>query len=113
MTEKQNDTSKRTDSPKSKFEKEFEALPLEQKIAQLMRLEAVTLSETFTYVVNSPMKVVEKVGDVITEFGAKIEREARNAASAKAEPSKGSTTSAKSASTRPKAGKKSPPSAKP
>ena len=58
---------------------EFEALPLEKKIARLFKMEAITLGETFSYVVNSPMKVIEKVGDVIAEFGMKIENEAKKA----------------------------------
>lgn len=68
-----------TKQPKDKFKEEFDALPLEKKIAYLMRMEAVTLSETFAYVVNSPMKVIEKVGDVMAEFGMKLEQEARKA----------------------------------
>jgi hypothetical protein len=42
-------------------------------------MEAVTLSETFAYVVNSPMKFVEKVGDIMADFGMKLEQEAKKA----------------------------------
>ena len=80
MTDQKKEEPKATETPKDKFQEEFEALPLEKKIASLLRMEAVTLGETFAYVVNSPMKVVEKVGDVIAEFGMKIENEARKAA---------------------------------
>jgi ferredoxin len=65
---------------KSKVQEEFDALPLDKKIENLFRMEAVTLGETFTYVINSPLKVVEKVGDMIADFGMKIENEARRAA---------------------------------
>jgi ferredoxin len=56
---------------------EFENLPLEKKIANLMRMEAVTLGETLSFVLNSPYKVIEKVGDVMAEFGMKLDEEAR------------------------------------
>jgi len=79
MTDEKQETPKSEAPRKDKFQKEFEALPLEKKIASLLRMEAVTLGETVAYVVNSPMKVVEKVGDVIAEFGMKLEREAKQA----------------------------------
>ena len=84
MTNQKTDEPKAKDQAKDRFQQEFEALPLEKKIANLLRMEAVTLSETVAYVVNSPMKVVEKVGDIIAEFGMKIETEARKAASSAA-----------------------------
>lgn len=64
---------------KSKFAEDFESLPLEKKIANLMRMEIVTLSETVSYVLNSPYKIFEKVGDVMAEFGMKLEQEAKKA----------------------------------
>ena len=78
----------------------FAELPLEKKIANLMKMEAVTLSETFSYVVNSPMKVFEKVGDVIAEFGMKLENEARKAA--RPNEHQATTASAKTADTKAK-----------
>ncbi|CAN5548367.1 hypothetical protein BH10ACI2_BH10ACI2_15940 [soil metagenome] len=80
MTDQKTDEAKAAEAPKDTFQEEFEALPLEKKIARLLKMEAITLGETFSYVVNSPFKVVEKVGDVIAEFGMKIENEARKAA---------------------------------
>ena len=71
---------------KEPLQNEFESLPLDEKIANLLKMEAVTLSETFAYAVKSPLEVVEKVGDVITDIGLKIEAEAKkawNAADAK------------------------------
>jgi ferredoxin len=79
MTDEKQETPKAEAPKKDKFQAEFEALPLEKKIASLLRMEAVTLGETVAYVVNSPMKVVEKVGDVIAEFGMKLEQEAKKA----------------------------------
>jgi hypothetical protein len=71
---------------KEPLQSEFGGLPLDEKIANLLKMEAVTLSETFAYAIKSPLEVVEKVGDVITDIGTRIETEARkawNAADAK------------------------------
>lgn len=64
---------------KTKLHSDFEALPLEDKIATLLKMEAVTLSETFAYAIESPMKVVEKFGDMISDLGVKIEAGAKKA----------------------------------
>lgn len=76
MTEEKTAEPK-TAETKSKLVDEFEALPLEKKIADLLRMEAVALGETFSFVVNSPLLVFEKVGDVLAEFGMKLDREAK------------------------------------
>jgi len=76
-------TDKKTDETvpgKDPIQAEFEALPLDQKFSNLLKMEAVTLGETFTYVVNSSMKAVEKFGDALSDFGSKIETEASRAA---------------------------------
>ena len=78
-------TKEKAQEPKQEEKKdplqdEFANLPLEKKIASLLRMEAVTLGETLSFVVNSPLKVLEKAGDVIAEFGVKLENEARKAA---------------------------------
>lgn len=62
---------------KEPLQSEFESLPLDEKIANLLKMEAVTISESFAYAVRSSSSVVEKVGDVITEVGQKIESEAK------------------------------------
>jgi ferredoxin len=61
------------------YRKEFTELPLEKKIADLMKLEAIALGETFSFILNSPFKIFEKVGDVMAEFGMKLEKEAKQA----------------------------------
>jgi ferredoxin, 2Fe-2S len=61
------------------YRKEFEEMPLEQKIAELVRLEAIALGETFSFILNSPSKVFSKVMDVMAEFGLKMDEEAKNA----------------------------------
>jgi ferredoxin len=68
------------DEPKSEqYRKEFTELPLEQKISELMKLEAIALGDTFSFIINSPYKIFEKVGDVMADFGMKLENKAREA----------------------------------
>lgn len=55
------------------YRKQFEELPLEKKIASLLELEGITLSETVSFVVNSPSHIVGKIMDVLAEFGLKLE----------------------------------------
>jgi len=59
------------------FRKEFAELPLEKKIANLLELEAVTLGETVSFVINSPFKIFGKMMDVMAEFGLKLEDDAK------------------------------------
>lgn len=63
----------------SEFRKEFEELPLEKKVADLLELEAITLSETFSFVLNSPFKIFGKIMDVMAELGLKMEDDAKRA----------------------------------
>lgn len=64
---------------KEEFKKEFEEMPLEKKIASLLELEAITLGETLSFVLNSPYAVANKVMDVMAEFGQKLETESKKA----------------------------------
>lgn len=57
------------------YRKRFEDLPLEKKMAELVRLESIALSETLNFVVNSPYKVADKVMDFLAEFGFRAETE--------------------------------------
>lgn len=75
---------------KDRFQAEFEALPLEEKISKLFKMEAVTLGETISYVIDSPMEVFRKVGDVMADLGRKFEEEAKKA-TRPAEPAKTET----------------------
>ena len=67
------------ETTKDKFQSEFNALPLEDKIKTLLRFEATTLTETFNFAVNEPMKVVEKFGEVVADIGRKVEEEFKKA----------------------------------
>lgn len=64
---------------KKEYKKEFRELPLEKKIASLVELEAIALSDTFSFVLNSPSHIVGKFMDVLAEFGLKMEREEEEA----------------------------------
>jgi ferredoxin len=77
--EKKVDEKAATDEKKDEFRKEFEALPLEKKIASLLRFEAIAFGETISFVFNSPFKIFEKAVDVMAEFGIKLENDAKEA----------------------------------
>ncbi len=77
-TEKKQEEKPADEERKEEYRKEFEELPLEKKIASLLELEAIALSETFSFVINSPYAIVGKVMDVLAEFGLKMEDEAKN-----------------------------------
>ena len=62
------------------YRKRFEDLPLEKKMAELVRLEGIALSETLNFVVNSPYKVADKVMDFLAEFGFKMETQKKESA---------------------------------
>lgn len=78
--EKKKEEKPTEEQKKEEFRKEFEALPLEKKIARLVELEAVALGETFSFVMNSPYTIIGKVMDLMAEFGIKLDRETKKAA---------------------------------
>lgn len=59
--------------------KEFEELPLEKKVASLVELEAIALSETISFVMNSPFMIFGKVMDIMAEFGLKMDTDEKKA----------------------------------
>lgn len=77
--ESEEDKKEVEEEKKEEFKKQFEELPLEKKIANLMELEAIALNETFSFVINSPYAAVGKVMDVLAGFGLKMEKEDKNA----------------------------------
>jgi ferredoxin len=78
MTHEKKDPRTDEERKHQEFRKEFDALPLQGKIAQLVELEAVALQETFSFVLNSPYKIGETVVDLMSQFGLKFDREAKN-----------------------------------
>ena len=76
--EKKQEEKSTEEEKKEEYRKEFEELPLEKKIASLLELEAIALSETFSFVINSPYKIIDMAMGVLAEFGLKMEDEAKN-----------------------------------
>jgi uncharacterized 2Fe-2S/4Fe-4S cluster protein (DUF4445 family) len=77
---KKKDSEKETEEEfKERFRKEFEEMPLEKKISNLVQLEFIALGETINFVLNSPYKVIDKVMDVMAEFGLKKDEAAKQA----------------------------------
>lgn len=68
------------EAKREEYRKEFEDLPLEKKIASLVELEAIAFSDTISFVINSPYKIVGKFIDVLAQFGFQIEDAAKKQA---------------------------------
>jgi len=79
MTHEKKDERPQEERKHEEYRKEFEELPLEQKISRLMELEAVALNETLSYILNSPYTIGGKVVDFLSDFGFKFEKEAKEA----------------------------------
>ena len=80
MTTEKKEEEKPADEEKYEaYRKEFEELPLEKKIADLLHFEAIAFSETISFVLNSPSMIVGKLMDVMAEFGLKMEDDAKKA----------------------------------
>lgn len=75
--EKKAEEKPKEEEVRETYRKNFEELPLEKKISSLVELEAITLSETLSFVVNSPSMIVGKVIDILAQFGWKMEEEAK------------------------------------
>ena len=84
--------TKKDNSKKDRFHDEFKGLPLEEKIKILLRMEAVTLQETFNYGLAEAMKAGERLGEVLSDFGKKIEAEIKKATSQSQSASAGANT---------------------
>ena len=70
----------RVDDQDEQYRKQFAEMPLEKKIANLVRLETIALGETVSYIINSPFTIADKVMDVMAEFGFKKEEKQKNEA---------------------------------
>lgn len=95
-----------TEKAKTPIQSEFEALPLDQKISQLMKMEVVTLTESFNYVVQSATKAFEQAGDAIQDFGVKVEAEVKKATSSTTTQTKTAAPKASAPKAKPRAAKK-------
>lgn len=76
-TEKKAEAKPTEQETQEKYRKDFEALPLQKKISSLLELEAIALSETLSFIINSPSKIVSMGMDVLAEMGLKLEDDAK------------------------------------
>ena len=104
MTKERKEEEKVEENRGEEYRKEFAELPLEQKISELMKLEAIALGDTFSFIVNSPYKVFEKIGDVMADLGLKMETKAREAQRPEEHHEKETSTEEKQEETGEKAG---------
>ena len=113
ITQKNEENKPETEEEKTKqYRKEFEEMPLEKKIASLVELEAIALSDTFSFILNSPYQIVGKIMDVMAEFGLKLEDRDKEAKRPKEhqngdQEADGEDSSAKTVNKKKGAGKKS------
>ncbi len=85
--EKIGDISVMTNEPKAKpeptqfesFVKDFEKLPLNEKVGKLLELEQIALGDTINYILNLPYTIGGYVRDGLAEFGYKMEAEEKKA----------------------------------
>jgi ferredoxin len=61
------------------FRKGFSDLPLNKKVGELMQLEAITLGETFAYVLNLPFTIGDQIMGVMAGFGKQMDKAAEEA----------------------------------
>lgn len=80
MTKEKPASAKEDKDQAEDYRKRFEDLPLEKKMAELVRLESIALSETLNFVVNSPYKIADKVMDFLAELGFRAETEKKESA---------------------------------
>ena len=62
------------------YRKRFAELPLDKKISELVQLEAIALSDTLSFVFNSPYTIGDKIMHIMAGFGFKKEEQEREAA---------------------------------
>ncbi len=72
-------SEKTADDNSEQYRKEFEEMPLEKKIANLVQLETIALGETVSFIMNSPFKIADMMMGVMAEFGFKKEEQQKTA----------------------------------
>jgi ferredoxin len=84
MTKEKAQEPKADDKPSEdwheQYRKEFADMPLEAKIKNLVQLETIALSETVSYIINSPFTIADKIMDVMAEFGFRKEEQQKTSA---------------------------------
>jgi ferredoxin len=79
---KESETAKEENKTETEeeYRKRFAELPLDKKISELVHLEAIALSDTLSFVFNSPYTIGDKVMGLMAQFGFKKEEKEREAA---------------------------------
>lgn len=79
---KESETAKEEKKPETEeeYRKRFSELPLDKKISELVQLEAIALSDTLSFVFNSPYTIGDKIMHIMAGFGFKKEEQEREAA---------------------------------
>jgi ferredoxin len=79
---KESETTKEEKKPETEeeYRKRFSELPLDKKISELVQLEAIALSDTLSFVFNSPYTIGDKIMHIMAGFGFKKEEQEREAA---------------------------------
>jgi hypothetical protein len=67
--------AEQTQGTKRRFEEEFKALPLDEKLTSLFRMEAAELEETFHAVADASVKAFHKASEVIDGLGQRMSAE--------------------------------------
>ncbi|MDM7921116.1 MAG: hypothetical protein QUS14_02360 [Pyrinomonadaceae bacterium] len=67
-------------SNEEEYIKAFGEMPLDRKIASLVKLEAMALGDTLAYIANSPYTIAEKAIDILAGFGFKMHESEKAAA---------------------------------
>ena len=78
------------------YRKRFADLPLDKKISELVQLEAIALSDTLSFVFNSPYTLGDKVMQLMAQFGFKKEQREREAAKPEEHRTEGNVNGSKS-----------------
>lgn len=78
---KESETAKEEAKPETEeeYRKRFAELPLDKKISELVHLEAIALSDTLHYLINSPYTLGDKIMGVMAQFGLRKEQSEREA----------------------------------
>ena len=79
---KESEATKEDKKPETEeeYRKRFAELPLDKKISELVQLEAIALSDTLSFVFNSPYTLGDKIVGLMAQFGFKKEEREREAA---------------------------------
>lgn len=71
--------AKQDSASESDYLKSFAELPLDKKMAELIKLEAMALGDTLAYIANAPYTIADKAMDLLAGFGFKMHEQEKEA----------------------------------